>query len=96
MTGEIIFSFVVLLISIGPIFILGVVQFRSKDPVGFWAGKKPPRKEQITNVKSYNRKHGIMWILYGAGLIGWFWGTDCCVFVHDGSDRRYLCNGGVP
>ena len=72
MTGEIIFSFVVLLISIGPIFILGVVQFRSKDPVGFWAGKKPPRKEQITNVKSYNRKHGIMWILYGAGLIGCF------------------------
>ncbi len=69
MTGEIIFSFAVLLIGIGPIILLGIAQYRSKDPVGFWSGKEPPRKEQITDVKAYNRKHGIMWILYGAGFI---------------------------
>lgn len=66
--AEIIFSLAVLLISTGPIIILGIVQFRSKDPVGFWAGKKPPGREQITDVKAYNRKHGLMWITYGAGF----------------------------
>ena len=67
--AEMIFSSVVLLVSASPIIILGFVQYRSKEPVGFWAGKKPPRKEEITDVGAYNRKHGLMWILYGLGLI---------------------------
>ncbi len=91
MTGEIIFSFVVLLIGIGPIFILGIVQCRSKEPVGFWAGKKPPRKEEITDVCAYNRKHGIMWILYGAGLIGCF----VCGQLFGGLTAAYLCMAEV-
>lgn len=80
MTGEIIFSFVVLLISTSPIIILGMVQYRSKEPVGFWAGKKPPRNEEITDVRAYNRKHGLMWILYGAGFIVCF---VCGTFLED-------------
>ncbi len=87
MTGEIIFSFVLVLIGTGPVFILGIVQCRSKDPVGFWAGKKPPRKEEITDVRAYNRKHGLMWILYGAGFIGCF----VCGQPFGGLTAAYLC-----
>ena len=67
MAETVIFS-VILLISAAPIIILGIVQYRSKDPVGFWSGKKPPQKEQITDVKAYNRKHGLMWIFLELGL----------------------------
>lgn len=87
MTGEIIFSFVVLLISTSPIIILGMVQYRSKEPVGFWAGKKPPRNEEITDVRAYNRKHGLMWILYGAGFIVCF----VCGTFFGGFAAAYLC-----
>ncbi len=69
MTAEIIIFSVILLISAAPIIIIGIVQYRSKEPVGFWSGKKPPGKEQITDVKAYNRKHGLMWILFGVGFI---------------------------
>lgn len=66
---ETIFFLIILLISIGPIIIIGIAQYRSKDPVGFWSGKEPPGKEQITDVKAYNRRHGLMWIVYGMGFI---------------------------
>ena len=67
--AEIVFSSVIILISTVPIIIIGIVQYRSKDPVAFWSGKEPPKKEQVTDVKAYNRKHGLMWILYGVGFI---------------------------
>lgn len=67
--AEKIILFIVLLICAAPLIVLGVVQYRSVDPVGFWTGKKPPEKEQITDVKAYNHKHGLMWILYGAGIM---------------------------
>ncbi len=85
--AETIFSSVVLLISISPIIILGVVQYRSKEPVGFWAGKKPPRKEEITDVSAYNHKHGLMWILYGVGFIACF----LCGMCFGGLAVAYLC-----
>lgn len=79
MTAEIVISIVILLVSAVPMIILGIVQYRSKDPVGFWSGKKPPQREEITDVKAYNRKHGLMWIFFGVGLVmcyvcGLFWG----------------------
>jgi len=69
MMAETIISSVIILISIAPIIIIGIVQYRSNEPVGFWAGEKPPKKEQITDMKAYNQKHGLMWILYGAGFL---------------------------
>ena len=48
---------------------IGIHQFRSKDPVGFYTGEKPPQKEQITDVRAWNRKHGIMWIIYGICIV---------------------------
>lgn len=69
MKSEEIFALVIAFIAITPIIIIGIVQYRSKEPVGFWSGKEPPKKEQITNVEAYNHKHGIMWVIYGVGFI---------------------------
>lgn len=85
--AETIISLVVMLISIGPIIILGIVQYRSKEPVGFWSGKKPPKREQVTDVRAYNRKHGLMWILYGVGFIVCF----VCGLPFGGLVAGYLC-----
>lgn len=87
MMVETIFSTVVLLICAIPLIILGIVQYRSKEPVGFWAGKKPPRKEEITDVSAYNRRHGLMWILYGAGFVFSF----ACGMLFGGLAAAYLC-----
>lgn len=68
MSAENIICMVIVAISAMPMLIIGIVQYRSRKPVGFWSGKEPPREEQITDVKAYNQKHGIMWIVYGAGF----------------------------
>ena len=87
MTAETVIVSVILLISAAPIIIIGIVQYRSKDPVGFWSGKKPPQKEQITDVKAYNQKHGLMWIIFGAGFILCF----VCGLFFGGAIAGYLC-----
>lgn len=88
---EAIFSSVVLLISASPLIILGIMQYRSKEPVGFWSGKKPPKREEITDVRAYNRKHGLMWILYGAGFVLCF----ACGIPFGGLVAAYLCMAEV-
>lgn len=69
MNAEGIVSMAVLLVCTAPILIIGIVQYRSRSPVGFWSGVKPPKKEEVTDIRAYNRKHGIMWILYGLGFM---------------------------
>lgn len=86
MTTETIFGIIVALVCISPILILGIVQYFSKEPVGFWAGKEPPRKEQVSDVRAYNHKHGLMWILYGAGFLLCF----CSGIFLDGSVAAML------
>lgn len=49
--------------------IIGITQCRSAEPVGFYTGKTPPAKEEIRDVSAWNRKHGIMWILYGVCFV---------------------------
>lgn len=87
MAAEVVIPLVILLVSAAPIIVIGIVQYRSKEPVGFWSGKKPPQKEQITDVKAYNRKHGLMWILLGVGLILSF----VCGLPFGGLIAGYLC-----
>lgn len=87
MIAEIVISSIIVLISTVPIIIIGIVQYRSKAPVGFWSGKKPPKKEQITDVKAYNQKHGLMWILLGVGFILCF----VCGLLFEGVITGYLC-----
>ena len=47
---------------------LGFSQLKSNTPVSFYTGIKPPQKEEVTDIASYNKKHGMMWILYGIGI----------------------------
>lgn len=44
---------------------IGVSQLKSQEPVGFYSGEKPPNKDELTDVISWNKKHGTMWVLYG-------------------------------
>lgn len=51
---------------------IGVFQLRSKKPVGFYTGEKPPREDQLTDTAAWNRRHGTMWIVYGGCIVaGW-------------------------
>ena len=65
----IILCFIFTFIPAMHLIILGISQYRSKTPVNFWSGEKPPSEETVTDIAAYNKKHGIMWILYGAGIV---------------------------
>lgn len=53
--------FIVALMMIG----IGVSQLRSKTPVAFYSGEKPYDARELSDVAMWNKKHGMMWILYG-------------------------------
>lgn len=55
--------------------VTGISQIKSKNPVGFYTGKKPPEADQLTDVKKWNAKHGTMWIIYGIAIIFSFLAT---------------------
>lgn len=48
---------------------IGIFQLRSKTPVAFYSGEKPPREDELTDVHAWNRKHGMMWVIYGVIII---------------------------
>lgn len=48
---------------------IGISQLKSKEPVGFYSGEKPPRAEELSDVGEWNRRHGMMWLIYGAIII---------------------------
>ena len=47
---------------------IGIWQWNSKTPVGFWTGKKPPKPEEISDVTAYNRGHAILFFTYGIAM----------------------------
>jgi hypothetical protein len=58
---------------------IGVSQLKSRAPVGFYTGEKPPTEEELTDVAAWNKKHGTMWVMYGAVLIlSWIAGYMLC------------------
>lgn len=60
---------------------IGISQLKSEKPVGFYTGEKPPSKDEISDVKQWNRKHGTMWIAYGIIIvISWICG---CILGDD-------------
>ena len=69
MAGYIIYLVIMCLTALVMIGI-GVSQLKSRKPVGFFTGVKPPEEKELRDVEAWNRKHGIMWILYGGALIG--------------------------
>ena len=48
---------------------IGISQFKSQKPVGFYSGEQPPKESELTDVISWNKKHGMMWMLYAAIII---------------------------
>lgn len=44
---------------------IGISQQKSKTPVGFYTGEKPPTGQELSDVTLWNKKHGAMWIIYG-------------------------------
>lgn len=54
--------------------IIGVSQiFKKENPVGFSNIIAPPKKEEISDVLQWNKKHGIIWIIYGICIELGFW-----------------------
>lgn len=70
--GIIIISLVVVFCDI--VFIaIGMNYLKSKAPLGFFTGEKPPKPEEISDIKAWNKKHGIaMFICAGLITIGCF------------------------
>ena len=48
---------------------IGIFQLKSKKPVGFYSGEQPPDENELSDVNLWNKKHGIMWIVYGMLII---------------------------
>ena len=54
--------------------IIGICQYEKKDnPVGFYNVTAPPKKEEISDIIQWNKKHGMIWIIYGICIELGFW-----------------------
>ncbi len=71
---------------------IGISQLKSKEPVGFYTGEKPPEKEQLSDVNAWNKRHGMMWIVYG-GCIVCSW--TCSAFIGDSLYSGILLFAGI-
>lgn len=67
--AEIIITLVVLTWTAFIMIIVGVFQLKCKHPVGFYTFEKPLKEEQVSDVTVWNKKHGMMWIAYGVGIV---------------------------
>ncbi len=78
MMAGFIISFIIYVCAASVMFFIGMVQLTSKKPVGFYSGEKPPREADLTDVKAWNKKHGVMWVVYG-GIILLSYGAGAVV-----------------
>ena len=67
--AEYIISFIIFLLVAIVMILIGVSQIKSKNPVGFYTGEKPPREDEILDISTWNKKHGYMWVIYGITII---------------------------
>ncbi len=67
---EYIFSLVICGIVALILILIGIGQIKSKAPVGFYTHEQAPRKQDIKDIETWNKKHGWIWIVYGTVLIG--------------------------
>ena len=62
-------SFMLIILICSTTFIgIGVFSLKKKTPVYFWTNQKI-KAHEISNVKSYNRENGIMWLTFGSSLM---------------------------
>ena len=65
MNAEMIMGLVIISIVAVIMVIIGISQFNKKEnPVGFYNVIAPPKKEEISDVIQWNKKHGFIWIVY--------------------------------
>ena len=69
MNAENVFGFVIYLMVAMFMAGIGIFQLKSKSPVGFYSGEKPPREDELTDVKAWNKKHGLMWVLFSVIIL---------------------------
>jgi len=66
MSAEMTMGFVIITIVAMIMVVIGMVQMTKRDvPVGFYNMIDPPKKEEITDINMWNKKHGLIWITYG-------------------------------
>lgn len=74
MNAEMIMGLVIISIVAVIMVIIGISQFNKKEnPVGFYNVIAPPKKEEISDVIQWNKKHGFIWIVYGICIELGFW-----------------------
>ena len=74
MNEAMIMGLVIISIVAGIMIIIGLSQISKKEnPVGFYNVIDPPKKEEISDVIQWNKKHGIIWIIYGICIELGFW-----------------------
>lgn len=66
---EFIFGFSIYLLVAVIMLGIGVSQYKSTKPVGFYSGEKPPLEIELSDVSLWNKKHGKMWILYSVVIV---------------------------
>ncbi len=69
MTPENIISLFILYPIIILIFAIGFSIPKKKEPCGFWTGITPPTQDMISDIKSFNKKVGKLWITYATALL---------------------------
>lgn len=69
MIAEIIIGASIYLVVAAVMLWIGIFQYKSKVPVGFYSGEKPPKESELSDVNMWNKKHGKMWIYYGILII---------------------------
>ena len=74
MNEAMIMGLVIISIVAGIMIIIGLSQISKKEnPVGFYNLIDSPKKEEISDVIQWNKKHGIIWIIYGICIELGFW-----------------------
>ena len=72
MNAENLIGFIVYFAAAAIMVGIGISQLKSSKPVGFYTGEKPLKEDEITDVKAWNKKHGLMWLIYGGIIITGF------------------------
>lgn len=74
MNSEMIMGLFIISIVACIMILIGVFQIKKKnEPVGFYNVIDPPKKEEISDIVLWNKKHGVIWIVYGLCIELGFW-----------------------
>lgn len=69
MTASAIITLIIYLMVAAIMMGIGISQLRSSSPVGFYSGEKPPKEDELADVQAWNKKHGMMWLVYGIMIL---------------------------